>query len=95
MNKGIWVVGTSRQIFKRGSYTETKFSRKNAVTCKTPFSMVDPFSTSHSICLTLASDWTVLFGNFQCNLILSIKKTGLQFFEKGFLSSENLFKLKF
>ena len=28
MNKDIWVVGTSRQIFKRGSYTETKFSRK-------------------------------------------------------------------
>ena len=28
MNKDIWEVGTSRQIFKRGSYTETKLSRK-------------------------------------------------------------------
>ena len=27
-NMGIWVVGTSNQLFIRGSYTETKFSKK-------------------------------------------------------------------
>ena len=27
-NMGIWVVGTTNQLFIRGSYTETKFSKK-------------------------------------------------------------------
>ena len=27
-NTGIWVVGTINQLLTRGSYTETKFSRK-------------------------------------------------------------------
>ena len=27
-NMDIWVVGTSNQLFIRGSYTETKFSKK-------------------------------------------------------------------
>ena len=39
MNMDIWVVGTSNQLFKRGSYTEIKFSKKyyslsqNSVLC--------------------------------------------------------------
>ena len=28
MDMGIWVVGISNQLFMRGSYNETKFSRK-------------------------------------------------------------------
>ena len=28
MNMDIWVVGTMNQLFIRGSYTETKFSKK-------------------------------------------------------------------
>ena len=28
MNIGIWVVGTSNELFMRGSYTEAKFSKK-------------------------------------------------------------------
>ena len=28
MNIDIWVVGTSKQFFTRGFYTETKFSKK-------------------------------------------------------------------
>ena len=28
MNMGIWVAGTSNQLYTRGSYTETKFSKK-------------------------------------------------------------------
>ena len=33
----IWVVGTSNQLFIGGSYTDTKFSKNNVVTGKTPF----------------------------------------------------------
>ena len=37
MNMDVWVVGASNQLFIRGSYTETKFSKKNkVVTGKTP-----------------------------------------------------------
>ena len=28
MNMNIWVVGTSNQLFRRSSYSETKFSKK-------------------------------------------------------------------
>ena len=28
MNMNIWVVGTSNQLFRRSSYTDTKFSKK-------------------------------------------------------------------
>ena len=27
-NMGIWIIGTSNQLFTRGSYTETKSSKK-------------------------------------------------------------------
>ena len=30
MNMGIWVVGTSNQLFRRGSYSKTKFSTKQS-----------------------------------------------------------------
>ena len=30
MNMDIWVVGTPNQLFRRGSYTETKFSKKKS-----------------------------------------------------------------
>ena len=32
MNMDIWEVGTSNQLFIRGSYTETKFSKNKVVT---------------------------------------------------------------
>ena len=47
----IWVVSTLNQLFKRVSYTETKFSKNKVVSDKTPFFVVDPFCTPHSICL--------------------------------------------
>ena len=49
----IWVVGTSNQHFLAGSYTEIKFQKNKVVTGKTPFCVVDPFCTPHSICLSI------------------------------------------
>ena len=43
----IWVVGTSNQLFVRGSLTETNFSKKKneVVTDKTPFFVIGLFCT--------------------------------------------------
>ena len=49
MNVNIWVVGTSKQPFIRGS--DTKFSKNKVVTGKTSSFMVDPSSIHYSIYL--------------------------------------------
>ena len=49
---GIWVVGTLNQLFIRG--TETKFLKNKVVTGKTPFFVIGPFCTHHSICLNIS-----------------------------------------
>ena len=53
MNMNIWVVGTSNQLFVRGSFTETKLSTKKIVTGKSSFFPKDPFYTPHCICLNI------------------------------------------
>ena len=50
INIDIWVVGTSNQLFIRGSQTQKK---KKIVTDKTPFFVLGPFCTPHSICLNI------------------------------------------
>ena len=90
MNMDICVVGTSNQLFRRGSYSETKYSKNNLVTGKTPSFMIGSFYNSHSICLKIGF-WQ---GNFvwkYCTFNLSNlnQKTILQFFEKGSRLSEN------
>ena len=52
-NMGVWVVDTSNQLFMRGSWTETKFSKNKVVTGKTPFFVIVPFCTDHTICLNI------------------------------------------
>ena len=49
-NIDIWVVATSNQLCLRGSWSETKFSKrkKKKVTGKTPFFVIGPFCTHHS-----------------------------------------------
>ena len=47
---GIWIVGASDQLFIRAPSTETKFSKIKEVNSKTPFFMIGPFWTHHSIC---------------------------------------------
>ena len=60
MNIDIWVVGTSNQVFIRGSTTETKFPKKKVVIGKTLFFVIGPFCTLHSSVLTLALDKAIL-----------------------------------
>ena len=43
INVNIWVVGTSNQLFIRGSETEAKFLKNKAVNGKTLFFAIDPF----------------------------------------------------
>ena len=46
MNMGIWVIGTLNELFIRAFlYSKLNF--------QTPFFMVDPFCTPHSICLDI------------------------------------------
>ena len=83
-NIGIWVVGTSNQLF----------SQKNkVVTGKIPFFVICPFCIHHSICLSNgfwygSFDWKWCFFNFSA----FNWKTILQFFEKDFRLTENLFQ---
>ena len=50
----IWVVGTSNQLFLIGSKTGTNFRKKNkVVTDKTPFFVIGPLCSRHSICLNI------------------------------------------
>ena len=45
-NMDIWVVGTSNQLFLK---LKQNFQKNNVVTGKTPFFMIGPFCTHHSI----------------------------------------------
>ena len=53
MNMDIWVVVTSNQLFIRDSYTETKFQKHKVVTGATPFFVIYPLCTPHSIYLNI------------------------------------------
>ena len=66
------------------------FVKTKLVTGKNSFFMIGPFCTPHSICLGIGF-WQSSFVAFSI-LVLSTKKTVLQFFEKGFRFSENLFQ---
>ena len=50
MNMDIWLINTSNQLSVGDSYSETK---KKVVAGKTPFFVIGPFCTSHSICLKI------------------------------------------
>ena len=52
MNVDVLVVGTSNQLFTTSAYTETTFWNK-VVIGKTPFFVIGPFCTYHSICLNI------------------------------------------
>ena len=49
MNVDIWVTGTLIQLFIRGSTTQIEFPRK--LCGITPFFLIGPFCTPHSMCL--------------------------------------------
>ena len=62
MNMDIWLVGTSNQVFLRGSYTETKISKNKVVTRKIRFYVIGRFCVPRSICLNRASDRAAFYG---------------------------------
>ena len=45
INMDIWLIVKSNQFFLRGSHTETKLSKNKLGTGKTPFFVIDRFST--------------------------------------------------
>ena len=49
----ISVLCTLNQLFIRGLYAENKFSKNQVVSGKTPFFVIGPFCTVHSICLNI------------------------------------------
>ena len=51
MNMGIWVVGTSNQLFIRGSCTETNLY--SLVTGKNPFFVMGSYCVPHSVFLNI------------------------------------------
>ena len=46
---GVWVVGTLNQLFR----LKQNFQKNKAVTGKTPFTVIGPFYSYHSICLNI------------------------------------------
>ena len=91
---GHWVVGTSKQLFIRGFYTETKFFKKqssywqNSALCDRSI-----FVLTILFALTLASDMAVLHGNDVFSiLVLSTEKRYSCFLKKGFSFPENVFQ---
>ena len=87
---GIWVAGTSNQLFIRLLIMKPNFKKNKAVTSKTPFCVL--FCTPNYIFLNIGFSQ----GSFICkccffNVIAFNEKTILQFFQKDFRFSENLF----
>ena len=50
---GIWVVGTSHQLFVRVLKLKQNFQKNKVVTGKTQFFVIRQMSTHHSICLNI------------------------------------------
>ena len=46
-----WVVGTTNELFLRGSKTETDFPKNKVVTGKIPLFVIDSLCCRDSICL--------------------------------------------
>ena len=62
VNMYIWAIGTVNKLFIRGPYT--KFSKKKEIVSgKSPFYVIDPFCTPIQFVLKLAFDRAVFDGN--------------------------------
>ena len=71
------------------------FQNNKVVTGKTPYFVIDPFRTPHSIYLNIACDRAVLYGNVAFTiLVLLTKKRYSSFLKKVFLFQKICFKVK-
>ena len=86
-NMDIWVVGTTNQLFIRGSLTETKFSKSSY--WQTPFFVIGTFCSHHFIFICL--DIGFWYDAFSI-LLLSTKKRYSSFLKKVFIFQEIYFK---
>ena len=94
-NMDIWVVDTSNELFIRGSYTETKFSKNKVVTGKLRSLRQVNFVLIILFVLTLAPDVAVLYENHAFSiLVLSTKNLYSSFLKKVFLFQKISFKVK-
>ena len=96
MNMDIWVVGTSNQLFIRGSYTETKFSKKSEHLLEKLRSLWQVhFALPMIFVLTLASESAFFYGNVAFSIfVLSTKKRYSSFLKKLFFLQKICFKVK-
>ena len=91
MNMDIQMVGTSNQLYIRGSSTETKFSKKESTELLAKLHFVLPIL----FVLTLASDRAVLYGNVMLSvLVLSTKKQYSSFLKRVCVFQKIYFKVK-
>ena len=76
-----------------GLKLKQNFQKTKLLTAKNLFFMIDPFCTSHFICLNIGF-WHASFVREWCvfNLSAFNQETILQFFGKGFRFPENLFQ---
>ena len=88
----IWVVGTFNSI-KEVLKLKQIFQKNKVVTGKTPLFVIGPFCSLYSICLNIGF-WQNSFEWKWCVFSLTgfNYKRVLQFFEKGFRFTENLFQ---
>ena len=75
---------------------EQNFRKNKVVTGKTPFFVISPSRTPHSICLNIGfADWAVFYGNVAFSiLVLSSKKRSSNFLKKVFVFEKIGFKVK-
>ena len=93
MKMDIWVVSTTNQIFRRGSHTETKFSKNKVVTDRTLLQVY--FVLPILLVLTMASDKAILFENVALSILIYLtKKQYSSFLIKVFFFQKIYFKVK-
>ena len=75
MNIDIWVVGTTNEIFAKGSETEARFLKNELITGKMSFFVIGSFCTPIPIALAWTSGRAALYGNAAFSiLVVSAKK---------------------
>ena len=92
---GIWVVGTSNQLFLRGSKTGANFPKNKVVTGKTPLFEIAHLVVAVLFVLTVVSDRAVLNGNDVFSiLVTSTKKHYSRFSKKVLVFQKICFNVK-
>ena len=88
-----WLVHQINSLYEALKLKQN-FRKNKVVTGKIPFFVIGPFCTPHSVCLNLATDREVLFGNVLFSfLVLSTKKRYSSFLERICVFEKIYFKV--